>query len=75
MPPFTGPIRIDALAGHAPTWRPDHGDAPIYDTLVAEMGPPGLLAGPARQVLQGELVPSGATVRRGRRAATEGAPC
>lgn len=45
--PFTGEIRIDPFAGHAPTWRPDHGEEPIYLQLVAELGPPGLLAGPA----------------------------
>jgi hypothetical protein len=50
--PTTGPIRIDALTGHAPTWRPDALDAPIYDQLVSELGPPGMLAGP------GQLLPA-----------------
>lgn len=55
-PWFTGPIRIDALVGHAPTWRPDHGAEPIYAQLVAENGPPGMLIGPAeRETLVGEL--------------------
>jgi hypothetical protein len=47
MPPITGPIRIDALTGHVPTWRPDHGEEPIYLGVVADLGPPGLLVGPA----------------------------
>lgn len=59
-PWFTGPIRIDALEGHAPTWRPDHGDDPIYQGLVAEWGPPGLLVGPALSgTIVGTLASSG----------------
>lgn len=59
-PWFTGPIRIDALVGHAPTWRPDYGSEPIYAQLVAEKGPPGLLVGPGRdrELLVGEVVPT-----------------
>ena len=78
MPPhFTGPIRIDALAGHAPTWRPDHGSAPIYGQLVAELGPPGRLVGPAVQTLPGELAAPGDVVRgrRAARAAEVVSPC
>lgn len=48
--PFTGPIRIDALAGHAPRWRPDADEAPIYAQLVGEVGPPGMLAGPGQLI-------------------------
>ena len=60
--PITGPIRIDALAGHEPRWRPDHGEEPIYRQLVAELGPPGLLAGP------GTLIPAEANPGGSRRA-------
>ena len=48
--PITGPVRIDAFAGHEPRWRPDHGENPIYDQMIADYGPPGLLAGPAPTV-------------------------
>ncbi len=47
---ITGPIRIDALAGNAPRWRADADESPIYDALIAELGPPGLLVGPAPTV-------------------------
>jgi hypothetical protein len=55
-PPITGPLRIDGLVGHAPRWREDAADCPMYDALVAELGPPGLLVGPGRTVLA-EAVP------------------
>lgn len=60
-PEITGPVRIDALAGHEPRWRHDHGDAPIYDSMIAELGPPGMLAGPA------PIIPAG--IKRGGRRA------
>lgn len=53
--PITGPLRIDALAGHSPRWRPDATECPLYDELVAEMGPPGLLVGPALSTVPGVL--------------------
>jgi hypothetical protein len=54
---YTGPIRIDPLAGHDPTWRPDHDQEPIYLEVLAELGPPGMLTGPGPIV--GEIVTEG----------------
>jgi hypothetical protein len=57
MTPHHGVPLTDPLTSkQSRTWDPEFDD-PTYRALVAELGPPGLLVGPARTIA-GEVIPS-----------------